>query len=142
MAENSSTYETGYAPMGSGAEAGSPNLKGKVAGAASAVKDKAVSIGHQAADQIDAKRGSAAGKLESAAALFHEKADSLPGGAKVQHAVHATAGGLQSTAGYLRQHDTEAMLSDAGSLVGRNPGPALLVAAGLGFLVGRAFRRR
>lgn len=32
------------------------------------------------------------------------------------------------------------MLSDVEDIVRRNPGPSLLIAAGIGFLIGRAFR--
>ncbi len=116
------------------------NVKDRVAGAASAAKDKMSDAGRQASEQIDAKRGPAADSLHSAASAIHEKADSLPGGETVKNVAHSTADKLESTAGYIREHDVHAMLSDVENTVRRNPGPSLLVAAVIGFLIGRAFR--
>jgi ElaB/YqjD/DUF883 family membrane-anchored ribosome-binding protein len=53
---------------------------------------------------------------------------------------HSTADKLESTAGYIREHDVKAMFSDVEDVVRRNPGPSLLIAASIGFLIGRAFR--
>ena len=53
---------------------------------------------------------------------------------------HSAAEKLESTAGYIREHDVRAMLSDVGDMVKRNPGPSLLIAVAIGFLIGRAFR--
>lgn len=116
------------------------NVKDKVTGAASAARDKVSDAGRQASEQIDAKRGPAADSLQSAASALHEKADSLPGGETVKSVAHSTADKLESTAGYIREHDVQAMLSDVQDMVRRNPGPSLLVAATIGFLIGRAFR--
>ncbi len=116
------------------------NVKDKVAGAATAAKDKVSDAGRQAGEQIDAKRGPAADSLQSAATALHERADSLPGGETVKSVAHSAADKLQSTAGYIREHDVQAMLSDVEDMVRRNPGPSLLVAAAIGFLIGRAFR--
>lgn len=142
MEENTGTYDPRYSPTGSGVESSTENLKAKVVDAAGTVKDKASHLGRQAADQIDANRSTAAAKLESAAALVHEKADILPGGRSVKNAAHSAAQKLESTAGYIRLHDSRSMLADVGDLVRYHPGPSLLVAAGLGFLIGRAFRDR
>ena len=53
---------------------------------------------------------------------------------------HATAEKLSSTAGYVREHDVNTMMADVETLVKNNPGPSLLAAAVIGFLVGHAFR--
>lgn len=116
------------------------NVKDKVADAAATAKQKVSDVGRQASDQIDAKRGPAADTLESAASAIHEKADSLPGGETVKAVAHSAAGKLESTAGYIREHDVQAMFSDVENIVRRNPGPSLLIAAVVGFLIGRAFR--
>ena len=52
---------------------------------------------------------------------------------------HATADKLTSTASYVRDHDVNQMMADVETLVKNNPGPSLLAAAVIGFLVGRAF---
>jgi ElaB/YqjD/DUF883 family membrane-anchored ribosome-binding protein len=116
------------------------SVKDKVADAASTAKQKVSDAGRQATDKIDEKRGPAADTLESAAATIHEKAEDLPGGETVKGVAHSAAEKLEATAGYIREHDVRAMLSDVEEIVKRNPGPSLLIAVAIGFLIGRAFR--
>ena len=111
----------------------------KLSDAATQVKDKVSDLGHTAADKIDENRGAAASGLEKAATALHENAESLPGGEKVSNLAHAAAEKLSSTAGYVREHDVNRMMADVETLVKNNPGPSLLAAAVIGFLVGRAF---
>jgi ElaB/YqjD/DUF883 family membrane-anchored ribosome-binding protein len=107
----------------------------------SQAKVKASGVGQMAEDKIDEKRGVAAEGLDSAADTLHEKADRLPGGEKVSSAAHTAADALASTAEYVREHDLKSMVADMQTLVKNNPGPALLTAAALGFLVARTFSR-
>jgi ElaB/YqjD/DUF883 family membrane-anchored ribosome-binding protein len=116
------------------------NVKDKFADSASAAKQEASDVGSQTADKIDEKRGPAADALQSAAFTLHEKAEDLPGGETVRSVAHSTAEKLESTAGYIREHDVRAMIADVEEVVKRNPGPSLLIAAAMGFLIGRAFR--
>jgi ElaB/YqjD/DUF883 family membrane-anchored ribosome-binding protein len=104
-------------------------------------KATASGVGQMAADKIDEKRGAAAGGLDSAADTLRDKADALPGGEKVASAAHTAADALASTAEYIRENDLKGMMADVQSLVKKNPGPALLTAAALGFLVARTFSR-
>jgi len=113
----------------------------KVSDAAGQVKDKVSDLGRTAADKIDENRDAAAGRIERAASALHEKADGLPGGKKVSSFAHATADKLSSTADYVREHDVNRMMADVVTVVKNNPGPSLLAAAVIGFLVGRAFTR-
>ena len=94
-----------------------------------------------AAGKIDENRTAAAGGLESAASTLHQKADSLPGSESVKGAAHKAADALSSTADYVRENDVKSMMADVQQLVKNNPGPALLTAAVLGFLVARTFSR-
>ena len=110
-------------------------------GISAEAKAKASGVGQVAADKIDEKRRAAAGGLDSAAHTLHDKADKLPGGEKVASAAHTAADALASTAGYIRENDLKGMMADVQSLVKKNPGPALLTAAALGFLVARTFSR-
>jgi ElaB/YqjD/DUF883 family membrane-anchored ribosome-binding protein len=104
-------------------------------------KGKAAEMGQKVADTIDENRGAAASRLESAASALREKADTLPGGEKVANAAHATANAVGVAADYVRQNDLKAMMADVQQLVKNNPGPALLTAAALGFLIARTFSR-
>lgn len=91
-----------------------------------------------AADTIDEHREPTARGLESAASALHEKADTLPGGERVSSAAHAAADRLSDTADYVREHNLNRMKGDVITLVKNNPGPSLMVAVVVGFLVGRA----
>ena len=111
----------------------------KISDAASQAKDKVAELGRTAADKIDENRAAAAGGLDNAASTLHEHAENLPGGEKVTALAHTAADKLSSTADYVRQHDVNSMMSDIERLVKNNPGPSLLAAAAIGFLVGRTF---
>jgi hypothetical protein len=95
----------------------------------------------KAADAIDAKRGAASGGLDSAAAALEGKADSLPGGEKVADAAHVAADAVGTAADYVRDNNLKDMLADVRRIVKDNPGPALLAAAALGFLIARTLSR-
>jgi ElaB/YqjD/DUF883 family membrane-anchored ribosome-binding protein len=110
-----------------------------VSEAASQVKDKVLELGQTAVDKIEENRRTAASGLESAASALHEKAESLPGGGKVAGFAHSAADKISSTAEYVREHDVKSMMADVEELARNNPGPSLLAAAIVGFLVGRAF---
>jgi ElaB/YqjD/DUF883 family membrane-anchored ribosome-binding protein len=111
----------------------------KISDTAAQVRDKVSDLGRTAADKIDENRDAAAGGLDKAASALHEKAGSLPGGETVSSLAHATAEKLSSTADYVREHDVKRMMTDVETLVKNNPGPSLLAAVAVGFLVARAF---
>jgi len=97
-------------------------------------KDAVVDFGRKTLDNIDAQRGTAAVTLDQSASTLHQQADRIAGVA------HATADKLQATADYVRTQDVKAMAEDVQDLVRRYPGPALAVAAAVGFLVARGLR--
>jgi ElaB/YqjD/DUF883 family membrane-anchored ribosome-binding protein len=111
----------------------------KLSDTAEQVKDKISDLGRTAVDKIDEHRGAAAGGLDKAASALHEDAASLPGGETVSNLAHTAADKLSATAGYVREHDVNRMMADVETLVKNSPGPSLLAAAVIGFLVGRAF---
>lgn len=98
-------------------------------------------LGAKAADAIDGNRDAAASGMDSAASSLHAKADKLPGGEKVAGVAHTAANAMETAAGYVREHDVKSMLADVQKIVKDNPGPALLTAAALGFLLARTFSR-
>lgn len=119
---------------------GDESVTDRVSDVASQVKRKVSDMGRTAVDKVDDGRNAAASGLESAASTLHQNAESLPGGEKVTELAHTAADKLTATADYVREHDVNSMMSDVERLVKNNPGPALLAAGVIGFLVGRAFR--
>ena len=132
-----------YQPNVPGAENSgeSANLSDQASKAASEVKSRAQGLGRRAAERAEDARRAAAGGMDSVADTLHAKADSLPGGERVAGAAHSAADALASGAQYVRDHDVQDMLQDLLEVVRNNPGAALLGAAALGFLVGRAVSR-
>ena len=102
---------------------------------------KSSSAAGSTADKSAQVRAGAAAGMDRAAGALNEGAEGLPGGRRVAAAAHTAADALESGADYLREHDLSDMMEDIMDVVKRNPGPALLGAAALGFLVGRAFTR-
>ncbi|HET9329226.1 MAG TPA: hypothetical protein VFO23_01750 [Steroidobacteraceae bacterium] len=80
-------------------------------------------------------RGSAASGLTSAADAVHA------GGERVASAAHRAGDALASGAEYVRDNDVRDMVDDLAEVVRNNPGPALLCAAALGFVLGRSVYR-
>jgi ElaB/YqjD/DUF883 family membrane-anchored ribosome-binding protein len=105
------------------------------------VRESMSEVADIAADKVNEGREMAADRLESAASTVHERADQLPGGPKVKEFAHAAADRLSTTADYVRSRDAARMMADVEGLVKNNPGPALVVAAAFGFLLGRALSR-
>jgi len=111
----------------------------KISDAASAAKTAVSDFGRNAATTADESRGAAARGLQAAASTLRHNAESLPGGENVTGLANSAADTLTSTADYVRDHDVNSMMVDLERVVKNNPGPSLLAAAAIGFLVGRAF---
>jgi ElaB/YqjD/DUF883 family membrane-anchored ribosome-binding protein len=104
------------------------------------VKSKVSEMARTAADSIDQARPAAARGLDTAASAIHDQADRLPGD-RVSGFAHSAADRLSRTADYVRRNDLNSVRGDVETLVKKNPGPALVVAAAVGFLIGRAIAR-
>lgn len=111
-----------------------------LSGKAQEAKDKVSGMVRGAINTMDAGRSGAARGLDAVASGLQEHADVLPGGKSVREFASAAADQVTQTADYVRGTDLRAMMSDVEGVVKKNPGPALLMAVGLGFIVGRALR--
>jgi ElaB/YqjD/DUF883 family membrane-anchored ribosome-binding protein len=99
------------------------------------IRSKVQDVGNKAAQRADQARVGAAAGLENVASTLHEK------GERVASAAHSAADAVASGAEYLRENDVQSMISDLMEVIRRNPGPSLIGAAALGFLLGRALSR-
>ena len=111
-------------------------IKDQVGEKAAQAKDAVVDFGRKTVENIDAQRGPAAGTLDQTASVLHEQANRVAGAAR------ATADRLHATADYVRNQDVKAMAKDVEDLIRRYPGPALAIAAAVGFMTARALRTR
>jgi len=129
------------APSGSGTNLGNSSttgIKDKVTDMASQAKNTAADWGRSAATAVDKNLQSAAGALETTASALRDR---VPATGKVNEIATATADKIESTARYLRDHDTSDMVAGAETLVRRNPGASLCAALAVGFLIGTAMRK-
>jgi ElaB/YqjD/DUF883 family membrane-anchored ribosome-binding protein len=108
-----------------------------IADTAKTMKDKTGELSREAMNKIEENRVSAAGALHNAASSLHQNADKLPNGPDM---AHSAADRVEAVARYMQNHDSKQMMADVEAWVKRNPGPSLLVAGALGFLLGRAVR--
>jgi hypothetical protein len=112
-----------------------PTATAEAAGAFTTLKSKAQEVGAKAAQRADQARVGAASGMDTVASSLHEQGD------RMASAAHSAADAVSHGAEYLRANDVETMLGDFVDVIRRNPGPALLGAAALGFLLGRALSR-
>jgi ElaB/YqjD/DUF883 family membrane-anchored ribosome-binding protein len=125
-------------PMNDTTTGTQPGIKSKVSGMATQAKNTASDWGRSAATAVDRNLQSAAGALENTA---HAIRDRVPAQGKVNDIATKTADKIESTARYLREHDTSDMVSGMESLVRRNPGASMAAALAVGFLIGTAMRK-
>jgi len=137
MPDTNYGYENETAPVGDQASEAAKKTKDSIVEAAKTVKDKTQEFGRTAAGKLEENRVSAAGALHTAANTLHQNAAKLP---NVPELAHSAADRVEAVASYMDGHDTKQMMADVEGIVKRNPGPSMLIAAAVGFLMGRALR--
>ncbi len=83
-----------------------------------------------------------AGGLDRAASRLRQNVESMPAEARRRQALEKVAGGVQSTAEYVRGMDMSTIGEDTRTYIRENPTNALAVAAIGGFLLGLLMTRR
>jgi ElaB/YqjD/DUF883 family membrane-anchored ribosome-binding protein len=128
-------YRTDQSPNSGGMQERSQEKAQEMAGKA---REAAGEYGHKAQDQLDKGTDQAAGGLEQAADKLRSQTGNSEGmpaqaGAKV-------ADSMETTASYLREHNTEEILNDVEHYVKEHPTQALVGAVVAGFMIGRVLR--
>jgi len=117
--------------------------------------DRLADVGSNAREKVGTAKDKLASALESGAEKLRERGTG--GGAtlagatttgstaietdgKVAQVSDRVAGGMQATADWLREADLDSLKTSIEQQVKEHPGRTLLIAAGLGYLIGRAFR--
>lgn len=116
-------------------EAGSQKLskaKAKAGELKSTLADKL----EQGAEKLRSRgqSGSFAGDTGSGSAA-------IAGDDRMADVSNRVAGGLQASADWIREADVDSMRTDVENQVKEHPGRTLLIAAGIGYLLGKTFRR-
>jgi ElaB/YqjD/DUF883 family membrane-anchored ribosome-binding protein len=114
-------------------------MKQRLSGATTQVRDKASEFGRTAKESIDRNMHSAAGAFESAASAIRRRMPQSEG--RMSGMASTTANKLDSTARYMRDHNSGDLYRDFENWARRSPGAAIGTAAGLGFLLGLTLKR-
>ena len=118
--------------------------KEKAAEVGSSVRQRAGTLKDSLADVLDSgadrlrQRGGQGGELAVATDIGSTPAQT---DARVTQVTTRVAGGMEATADWLRETDLEGMKVGIERQVKEHPGRTLLVAVGLGYLLGKAFRK-
>lgn len=148
-----SPYSASDATIHSGV--GSPGIRDRAKNLVGSAGDRLAGVGSKAREGVGNAKDRLATVLESGAERLRDRAH--PGGAtlagataeggsaaltegRVAHVSDKVAGGMQATADWLRDADLDGLKSTIETQVKEHPGRTLLIAAGLGYLIGRAFR--
>jgi len=114
-------------------QAGEQKVKDAVQTAGQKVQETAQTVGHKAEDATAALGTS----MQTAAGKVRQ---TLPHEGVLGHASEAVAGALERGGHYIEEKNIRGMADDITEVIKKNPIPAVLIAAGLGFLLGRTLR--
>jgi hypothetical protein len=140
---------------GTGSEAG--GVKEKARDMAGTAKEKLADVGSTVREQAGTAKDKLADALESGADKLRQRTarGELAGATgtsgstdlstttdgKMSQVTDRVAGGMQATADWLRDADLDSLRSGVERQVKEHPGRTLLFAVGLGYLLGKAFRK-
>jgi hypothetical protein len=129
----------------------------RLADVGSNVKDRAADLGSTVRDKAGTAKNSLADILETGADKLRQRAQggsvsgtpayagdgnaSVTTDARVGQMGDRVAGGMQATAEWLRDADLDSMKQGLERQVKEHPGRTLLIALGLGYVLGKAFRK-
>ena len=117
------------------------NAKDKLADVGSSVRQGAGSAKDKLADALE----SGASKLRQRGGQMSGAAGSadveISGDGSVNQVTDRLAGGMQATADWLRDADLDGLRTGVERQVKEHPGRTLLLAVGVGYLLGKAFRK-
>src|SRR5687767_14098644 len=117
-------------------------LKDAASHAGAAVSSAASAVGQKAGDVASAvgqrAEDATAAVGSGIQGLAGQVRDSGPQSGVLGTATRSVADGLEGAGQYLQDKNLSGMMDDVTGLIKRNPVPAVLLALGIGFLVGRA----
>ena len=133
----------------------SPNVADRAKGAASSAGERLADVGTGLRDKAGVARNKLVGALEAGADRLRERGQgsaqfagatadgsvAIEGDNRLAQVSDKVAGGMQATADFLRDADLQGMKTGIERQVKEHPGRTLLIAAGLGYILGRAFRK-
>jgi hypothetical protein len=129
-------------------------LADKTSSALGGAKDKLADVGSTVRDRAAGAKDSLADMLESGAEKLRQRSadGSLAGSTgtagstavsddRMSQVTSKVAGGMDATADWLREADLDSLKAGVETQVKEHPGRTLLIAVGLGYLLGKALRK-
>jgi ElaB/YqjD/DUF883 family membrane-anchored ribosome-binding protein len=129
-------------------------LADKASGALGSAKEKFADVGSSVRERASTAKDSLADALESGAEKLRQRTvDSGLAGAtaaggstaiaddRIAQVTTKVAGGMDATAGWLRDADLDSLKASVETQVKEHPGRTLLIAVGLGYLLGKALKK-
>jgi hypothetical protein len=137
------TGSEGAAGLADRAKDAAGEAKDRLSDAGSTVRDRAGQAKNSLADALEAgaDRLRNRGGQQLAGSTGYGDSSVTTDGGRVAEIGERVAGGLQSSADWLREADIDGLRQGVEKQVRENPGRTLLIAVGLGYLLGKAFRR-
>jgi ElaB/YqjD/DUF883 family membrane-anchored ribosome-binding protein len=123
------------------------NAQEKLADVGSNVRDRAGQMKDTLADALESgadklrARGGAQGSGNTLAGATGGSSVAVGEDGQVAQLSNRVAGGMDATADWLREADLDGLRASVEQQVKEHPGRTLLIAAGLGYLLGKAFRK-
>jgi ElaB/YqjD/DUF883 family membrane-anchored ribosome-binding protein len=153
MERNDSPSEGAGTPQPANDQRNSGSLADRARGIADSTQDKLADVGSSVRDRAGHLKDSLADALESGASRLRQRAShgelagstgagsvSADGASRMDEVSTNVAGGMQATASWLRDADIDGLKSGIEKQVREHPARSLLIAIGLGYLIGKAFR--
>ena len=143
FSRDSSTDASGLADR---AKSAASTAGDKLSDVGASVRDRAGNLKNTIADALESgaeklrAQGAGGGQIAGASATGGS-ADMIAEGNRLGEASNQLAGGLQASADWLRDADIDGLKSGIERQVKDHPGRTLAVAVGLGYLLGKAFRK-
>jgi ElaB/YqjD/DUF883 family membrane-anchored ribosome-binding protein len=143
FSRDSSTDASGMADR---AKSAAGTAQEKLADVGASVRDRAGSLKNTIANALESSaerlRAQGAGGGQIAGVSATGGSTGMVGeGSRMGEATNQLAGGLQASADWLRDADLDGLKSGVERQVKEHPGRTLAVAVGLGYLLGKAFRK-
>lgn len=117
----------------------------KLADVGSNVRDRASHLKESLADALetgaDKLRARATGTQGQLAGATSSGSTAVEHDGRVAHVGTKVAGGMEATADWLRDADLDSLKASVERQVKEHPGRTLLIAAGVGYLLGKALRK-
>jgi len=119
----------------------SDQLRETVTGKTDQFKGTVGEKGEQVKQAANEKSTQAGEKLTGLAGALREKTETMGAESPVANVATKAAGALEQTGSYLQEHTPDDWVGDLKQLISRKPLESVLVAAGIGYMAARAFRK-